>query len=66
MRRLDDALAWAARDQPFELLLVRDQRVLTLRLRPEADSALATAVTLQLQPRPGRALAARRRAWLGA
>jgi predicted metalloprotease with PDZ domain len=66
MRRLDDALAWVARDQPFELLLVRDQRMLTLRLRPEPDSALAARVSLQLQPRPGRALAARRRAWLGA
>jgi predicted metalloprotease with PDZ domain len=66
IRRLDEAQAWVARDQPFALLLVRDQRVITLRLRPDAGSALAGAVSLHLQDKPARALAARRRDWLGA
>jgi predicted metalloprotease with PDZ domain len=66
IRRLDDALAWVGRDQPLQVLLVRDQRVLTLRLQPDARDTLASTVSLHLQDRPGRALAARRRAWLKA
>ncbi|MBL8348826.1 MAG: M61 family metallopeptidase [Burkholderiaceae bacterium] len=65
IRRLDDALAWVAPAQPFELLLVRDQRVLTLTLRPDARSPLASTVSLQLQDKPLRGAAARRRAWIG-
>jgi len=66
IRRLDEAQAWLARDQPFDLLLVRDQRVLQLRLRPDAASPLAGTVSLHLQDKPGRAVAARRRGWLEA
>ncbi len=66
IRRLDEAQAWIARDQPFELLLVRDQRVLALRLRPDALSPLTETVSLHLQDKPGRAVDERRRAWLGA
>ena len=66
IRRLDDAQAWVQRDQPFELLLVRDQRVMTLRLRPDAAAPLAGTVSLLLDDKPGRAVATRRRAWLGA
>jgi predicted metalloprotease with PDZ domain len=63
IRRLDEALAWVARDQPFDLLLVRDQRVMTLRVKPDALSALADTVSLHLHDKPGRAVAERRRAW---
>jgi predicted metalloprotease with PDZ domain len=67
IRRLDDALAWLRPGAPFDLLLVRDQRVQTLRLAPLAagDNPLATTVALQLQDNPPKAVAARRRAWLG-
>ena len=65
IRRLDDAQAWVQRDQPFELLLVRDQRVMQLYLRPDAAAPLAGTVSLLLDDKPGRAVAARRRAWLG-
>ena len=41
IRRLDDALAWVERGQPFELLLVREQRVLTLSVPPPAAEAAA-------------------------
>ena len=64
IRRLDDAQAWAGREQPFELLLVRDQRVCSLRVRPQPDSTLARSVTLSLATKPGRAVLARRRGWL--
>ena len=66
IRRLDDALAWTQRDQPFSLLLVRDQRVLTRVVQPQPGSPLAGTVALQLQAPLPRALAARRRAWLDA
>ncbi len=66
IRRLDDALAWIAHGQPFSLLLVRDQRVLTLPLMPQPDAPLAATVALQLQATPPKAVAARRQAWLGA
>lgn len=66
IRRLDDALAWVAPAQPFEVLLVRDQRVLSRTVRPDPKSPLAGTVSLQLQDKPARGLAARRRAWLDA
>jgi predicted metalloprotease with PDZ domain len=66
IRRLDEAQGWVAREQAFALLLVRDQRVMTLRLRPEASAALADTLSLHLDDKPGRSVAVRRRAWLGA
>lgn len=67
IRKLDDALAWAGREQPFELLLVRDQRVLSLRICPDAAaSSPAVQVSLHLQAKPTKAVAARRRAWIDA
>ena len=67
IRKLDDALAWAGREQPFELLLVRDQRVMSLRVRPDA-AALPPAVnvSLHLQAKVPKAVAVRRRAWIDA
>ena len=66
IRRLDDALAWVAPAQPFEVLLVRDQRVLSRTVRPDPKSPLAGTVALLMQDKPARAVAARRRAWLDA
>ncbi|MES2715536.1 MAG: PDZ domain-containing protein [Pseudomonadota bacterium] len=66
IRRLDDALAWIGHGQPFKLLLVRDQRVITLSLQPQPASPLAGTQALLLQEAPAKAVAARRRAWLGA
>jgi len=64
VRRLDDALAWIDPAKPFELLLVRDQRVLRLCVVPQAESSFATQASLQQMAQPGREAAARRRAWL--
>ena len=66
IRRLDEAQAWITRDRPFELLLVRDQRVINVTLRPDAASALAGPVSLQLHDKPGRSAAKRRRDWIDA
>ena len=66
IRRLDEAQGWLAREAPFELLLVRDQRVLTLRIDPLAGQAPGDALSLQLLDKPAAAVARRRRAWLGA
>ena len=66
VRRLDEAQGWLARELPFELLLVRDQRVLTLRVDPLAGQAPGDALSLHLLDKPAAAVARRRRAWLGA
>jgi len=66
IRRLDDAQAWMQREQPFTVLLVRDQRVLTRGVQAQPASPLASVLALQLQDKPTKAVAARRRAWLDA
>ena len=66
IRRLDEAQGWLAREAPFELLLVRDQRVLTLRIDPLTGQAPGDTLSLQLLDKPAAAVARRRRAWLGA
>ncbi len=65
IRRLDDALGWIDRRQPFELLLARDQRVLTLKV-PAADAAVSPrgGVSLRLLETPPQPVLARRQAWL--
>jgi predicted metalloprotease with PDZ domain len=63
IRRLDDARAWLAVAMPFELLLVRDQRVLSLRVQPQAVAARAVSLRLADKPAPG--AQALRREWLG-
>jgi predicted metalloprotease with PDZ domain len=65
IRRFDDAQQWLEPGRAFELLLSRDQRMLTLRLDPARGDKLPAAPQFTLLPRPGRAIAARRRAWLG-
>jgi len=63
IRRLDDALQWLAAGQAFELLLVRDQRVLRVSVQPEAGAAPTLALTLA--DKPSAPAASLRRGWLG-
>jgi predicted metalloprotease with PDZ domain len=63
IRRLDDAQQWLATSQDFELLLVRDQRVLKLNVQPIA--APVNTLALALADKPAAAAASLRRGWLG-
>jgi predicted metalloprotease with PDZ domain len=60
LRRLDDLAQWVAPGRPFELLVARDQRVLTLRVVPDARPQ----PTVTLSAAGNAAARARRRAWL--
>jgi predicted metalloprotease with PDZ domain len=62
IRRLDDAVQWLKPGAAFELVLVRDQRVQTVRVNPTVASH---GSGLALSPQPAAAVAKRRRAWLG-
>ena len=65
IRRLEEARAWWSPQQPCELLLVRDGRVHTLRLR--VDGPLQPAVvSLAPAAAPSSEALALRRGWLGA
>jgi predicted metalloprotease with PDZ domain len=64
IRRLDDAQAWVPRQQAFDLLLVRDQRVRQLRVQPRDPSPLHETVALAVHDRAPAAALARRRAWM--
>jgi predicted metalloprotease with PDZ domain len=63
IRRLDDAQQWLVAGQAFELLLVRDQRVLRLPVQPDASAPPTLA--LALADKPAAAAASLRRGWLG-
>jgi predicted metalloprotease with PDZ domain len=63
LRRLDDAPQWLSTGQAFELLLVRDQRVLRLTVQPAA--AASTSLALSLDDKPSATAASLRRGWLG-
>ncbi|MFI4930014.1 MAG: M61 family metallopeptidase [Burkholderiales bacterium] len=65
VRRLDEALQWTVRDRPFELLLVRERRLHTLRLQPDVRSPLRQQWRLALDAGASPPALARRRAWLG-
>ena len=67
VRRLDDALAWMRTGAAFELLVVRQQRVRTLRVadRPGEQRGEAASRGLKLAASPNAATLARRAAWLG-
>lgn len=65
IRRLEDARQWVADGRPCELLVVRDQRVHTLALRPRADSPWAQTVALTPEAAPSATARALRKAWLG-
>jgi predicted metalloprotease with PDZ domain len=64
LRRFDDALQWVDGTRPFELLVARDQRLLTLTLRPPAVPVAGT-LALLADERAGSAALALRQAWLG-
>jgi predicted metalloprotease with PDZ domain len=63
IRRLDDALQWVTNGAGFEMLLVRDQRVLTLRVGPPAQPAAQAFALSSANPASEEALALKR-AWL--
>jgi predicted metalloprotease with PDZ domain len=63
IRRLDEAQQWLVPGRAFELLLVRGQRLHTLRVKPDASPA--ANVALSLAAKPAAAAAALRRAWIG-
>lgn len=65
LRRLEDARAWIAPERGFALLVVRDQRLLTLQVPPAAAPAMP-GVTLRPDPQASPEAVARRQAWLGA
>jgi predicted metalloprotease with PDZ domain len=67
VRRLDDALAWIRTGAAFELLVVRQQRVRTLRVAErDADRRNDAAPrSLKLATNPTAATLARRASWLG-
>jgi predicted metalloprotease with PDZ domain len=68
VRRLDDALAWIRPGAAFELLVVRQQRVRTLRVADRLGERRSDAASrgLKLSASPNAATLARRRGWLGA
>jgi predicted metalloprotease with PDZ domain len=67
VRRLDDALAWIRTGAAFELLVVRQQRVRTLRVAERSGAARSDAASrgLKLAASPNAATLARRNGWLG-
>jgi len=67
LRRLDDAVSWLRSGAAFDLLVVRQQRVLTLRVaeRSATQRAEAAARGLKLAATPNAAARKRRLGWLG-
>jgi predicted metalloprotease with PDZ domain len=63
LRRLEDLRGWAPAGQPFDVLLARDQQVLTLRVAPSATAASASWTLSLAEDLPAPALAVRN-AWL--
>jgi predicted metalloprotease with PDZ domain len=63
VRRLDDAPQWLSDGRAFELLLVRDQRVLRLKVPPAVGAPSTLALSLADQPIAS--AASLRRGWLG-
>ena len=63
LRRLEDARGWARPGQPFELTLVRDQRLRTVVVEP--PDRPPGGVQLKLEDKPSPAAKALRREWLG-
>ncbi|MEO5690389.1 MAG: PDZ domain-containing protein [Burkholderiaceae bacterium] len=67
VRRLDDALSWIRTGAAFELLVVRQQRVRTLRVADRLSDRRSDAASrsLRLSATPNAATLARRNGWLG-
>jgi predicted metalloprotease with PDZ domain len=66
IRRLDEAQQWLEPKRSFELLLVRDQRVLRVTLEPGVRAAPPQQVALAPSPQASARALALRRAWIGA
>jgi predicted metalloprotease with PDZ domain len=64
IRRFDELRELTSRGQAFELLLVRNQRLRSVEVRPDEQAPLGSSVELRLAERCDRASQARRRAWL--
>ncbi len=64
IRRLDEAQQWLEPGRDFELLLVRDQRLLRVTLQP-GSAAAATQTVLGLSSQPAARVLALRKAWIG-
>ena len=64
LRRLDDAQRVLTPGEPAELLVARDQRVLTLRVTLPADAGLGAPVQLVADAKPGKVAQSLREAWL--
>jgi predicted metalloprotease with PDZ domain len=64
LRRLDDAQRLLVPGEAAELLVARDQRVLTLRLVLPAEPGVGAPVQLVADAKPGKAAQALREAWL--
>ena len=64
VRRLDEAQQWITPGRAFKLLLVRDQRLVTLTVKP--DAAPSPNKVLALGATPSKAQAALRQGWIGA
>jgi predicted metalloprotease with PDZ domain len=67
VRRLDDAVSWIRTGAAFDVLVVRQQRIHTLRVgeRSAEQRALAASRSLKLSATPNAATRNRREAWLG-
>ena len=65
IRRFDEAQQWLEPGRDFELLLVRDQRLLRVTMQP-GSTAAAQQVALALADKPTAPGAALRRDWIGA
>ncbi|MDH4288983.1 MAG: PDZ domain-containing protein [Aquincola sp.] len=63
LRRLDEAQQWLVPGAAFELLVVRDQRLVTLTLKP--DPTPSHVLALRPAAAAPKAVAALRRAWIG-
>ncbi len=64
IRRLDEAQQWLEPGRDFELLLVRDQRLLRVTLQP-GSAVSATQAALGLSSKPAPRVLALRKAWIG-
>ena len=64
IRRLDDAHQWLGAARSFELMLGREQRVLTRAVQLASEPQTTLALSLAAKPLP--AAASLRRGWLGA
>ena len=65
IRRLDEAQQWLVPGRDFELLLVRDQRLMHVTLQPGSATA-APQVALALTSKASARVSALRRGWIGA